>query len=194
MKRQIQILIAFILLLFAGCFVWSFFISRIPFILPGSVVPYKVSKLLTVFLTILPTVISTAFLVGSSITFGRNQGDSDVRFSGKMFERYKAVIVTALFLVLLMTLGTQVFLPSIENYSKYLIKQPEMFELYVEMAQRSKRFGKDDLAFMYIKRAADMYPENQRAANLLYEYEIGSGYKAEKDKEILKKNIALNQD
>lgn len=188
MKRQIQILIAFILLLFAGCFVWSFFISRIPFILPGSVVPYKVSKLLTAFLTILPTVISTAFLVGSSITFGRNQGDSDVRFSGKMFERYKAVIVTALFSVLLMTLGTQVFLPNIENYSKYLIKQPEMFELYVEMAQRSKRFGKDDLAFMYIKRAADMYPENQRAADMLCEYEIGSGYKAEKDEEIPKKN------
>lgn len=184
MKRLIQIIIAFVALLLIGCLIWGFFINSIPNILPGSVVPYKLLQSISLFLTVFPTVVGTAFLLGSSLIFGRSSEDSETRFSAKMFERYRSVVITALASVLFMTLGTQVFLPNVKSYIKYLQKQPELFSLYMEMAEHFKSFEQDDLAYLYIRLAADMYPDNKKVERLLGEYEIGTGYKSEKHEKV----------
>ena len=172
MKRVIHILLGYAIFCLAACFVYSFFLADIPLLLAKSVTLYKIFGALKLFCAIFPAIIITGFVLGYTISFGRNPDGSEARFSPAMFKRYRHVLLVSLGCALLLTAASEIGTPIFEAKQRQYERMPVLVDEYVRIGQSMQKAGRSELAYQYGELAAKIDPASEAAARLMSETEV----------------------
>lgn len=128
MKKVLGILAGFLFVSFIICYIVGFSVKT-----PVDVVSYKLLNSLDYFLTVLPFLMITGFVVAFASYFSTNYSGSALRFSKSMFERYKILLIVALICTLILSLTTEVFGIAVKNKKKSIEHRPALIQEYLNV-------------------------------------------------------------
>ena len=166
MKKILGVLSFFLGLGFAVCMIFGFVLG-VPSETPEkSVLTYKVLEGLRYFLSYLPIIAMTGFVVSCAVHFGHNPEGSTSRFSQAMAERYKSVIISSLIITLVLSLSVEVFGLLVERKETSIINQPKLVNEYVKVGNNLYRNGYYERAMRYADAALKLQPNHKDAADL----------------------------
>lgn len=166
MRKTGLIIFSYALLAFACCLGASFVFQHVPPLLDGIKTNYLVVRGLIYFLKILPSLVMCAFLVGASISYGLNANKAKIKYSKAIITHFKKTMVVSLFLVLGISLATEVFLPLCQDKLKTEEIKPALFDEYMKLADSYYQQGKMKQAYEYSFNAAAVNPKDPKAQRL----------------------------
>ncbi len=161
----------FSVVVFIFCFVLGFFTPDAQYVLP----PDKMSLILltgqSYFMTLLPSVLVTGFLIGLAITFGGKTIGEQKGFSRQSIRNYQFILVYgvifSLFAFCASEIGSLGYSQLIQNKKNRLKNYYE----YLEFTEEHMRDGRLSLAQYYLKNAWQLYPKSPEVAILDRELE-----------------------
>jgi len=166
MKRVIQILFGYVIFCFCVCLAIGLFTGAVPELLAESVKTYRLYSGLRLFCRILPAVTITGFIIGCSVSFGRNPEGSVMRFSPSMFGRYQHVIITGLICSFILTAAAEIGTPLLGSKQHQLEQMPKLVREYVRIGTNELVSGDENLAFQYAQLALKIDPNSDEAQQL----------------------------
>lgn len=128
MKKVLSILIGFLTVCFLICYIIGFTVKA-----PVDNIGYRVLKSLDYFLTALPALMITGFIVGFATYFAQNYAGSALRFSKPMVDRYKTVVIVSLICTLILSLSVEVFGVAVKNKMKNIENRPALINEYIRV-------------------------------------------------------------
>lgn len=178
-SKTILISSIFLIFTFTLCILYGQFFIKLPELINSSISKYKFLCGLKYFCIILPAVFATSVNISWSIEFGLNPHNSRLRFSDAMFGRYKKIILTSLIMILIITCGTEIALPTIYAQLKHEETLPVLMHEYQNTAKNLYDSSKYESAFHYAKLAYEIDPEDKTNKELIYITEIYYNKEAE---------------
>ncbi len=166
MRKTSLIVFAYAVLAFACCLGVSFVYQNVPQLLDGAKTSYIVIRGFAYFLKILPALVMCGFLVGASISYGRNASKAKVKYSKAIITHFKKTMVVSLILVLGLSLSTEVFLPFCQDKLKNEKIKPVLFSEYMNLAYSYFQQGKMKQAYEYSFNAAAVNPKDKEAQRI----------------------------
>jgi len=166
MKKILGVLSFFLALGLVVCMVMGF-VRGVPAETPEKAVfGYKILEGIKYFLSYLPVLAMTGFVVSCAVHFGHNPEGSTSRFSQAMADRYKTVIITSLIITFVLTMAVEVFGVLVERKETSIINQPKLVNEYVKVGNNLYNNGYYDRAMRYADAALKLEPNHKEAANL----------------------------
>jgi hypothetical protein len=166
MKRVILVIILYTAILFGACVGISFLYGNLPLLLDNAIKSYTFFRGLYWFLTILPAVLISGFMIGCAIQWRSNTDDSREKFSPAMVGRYKKVLGISIVITCLLTFSAEIFLPGVENHQTVAEENPALLAKYITLGKTSLDEGHDMLAWQYAEQAYAIYPNKPEVAAL----------------------------
>ena len=166
MKKFIPTFLAYALFAVAAVFAAGFFLLPLERVAPGSEIAFKTSNALCLALDLLPSILFTAFLLACSLEFSNAGRQAASRFSAEIGGIFKQIIVAALVVTFVATLGTLVLLPFEQTKKKVMQEIPPLLSEYLNTAKLYRLQKKPEIASQYVKRALALSPNNQELRNL----------------------------
>lgn len=164
--KIIGITLVFLLLSLIFSFVIGF-VKEITFPIPKkSISFYKILTSLEYFLSFLPAVLITGYVVSCAVYFGHNSGGSFDRFSKAMFGRFKSVMITAIICAALLTFGKEIFIVGIKNKKNSLENRYKIVNEYLTVGQSLFDNGFYERAMYYADAVLSLEQENKTALKL----------------------------
>lgn len=166
MKKILGVLSFFLGLGFIVCMIFGF-VMGIPAETPEkSIFTYKFLEGLQYFLSYLPVLAITGFVVSCAVHFGHNPEGSTSRFSKAMAERYKIVIISSLIITFVLTMAVEVFGGLVERKENFIINQPKLVNEYIKVGNNLYRNGYYERAMRYADAALKLSPNQKEASDL----------------------------
>lgn len=167
MKKILGVLSFCLGLGFIVCIIIGF-MTDIPFSTSkGYVTLYKFLTGLEYFLLYLPIIAMTGFVISCSVHFGHNPEGSSARFSKAMADRYKAVMISSIIIVGLLTVSTEVFGVMVRHKKTSIINQPKLINEYIKVGNNLYNNGYYERAMRYANAALKLDPNAREAADLM---------------------------
>lgn len=166
MKKIWGILSFFLGFGLAVCLVAGFFTGVSASVPKTSVFVYKLLSGVQYFLSYLPVILVTGFVVSCSVHFGRNSEGSTSRFSVAMVGRFKTVVIISIVMAALLTLSTELFGVLISQKKKTIINQPKLINEYIKVGNNLFENGYYERALRYADAALKLDENNKAAADL----------------------------
>ena len=166
MKKFVPTFLAYALFAAAAVFAVGFFSLPLARVATGSEMLYKTTNALCLLLEFLPSILFTAFLLACSLEFSNAGQRAANRFSAEIGGIFKQIIVAALVVTFVTTLGTLVLLPFEQSKKKIMQEIPPLLSEYLSTAKLYRLQKKPEIASQYIKRALALSPNNQELRNL----------------------------
>ncbi|PIE97406.1 MAG: hypothetical protein CR988_07990 [Treponema sp.] len=168
--KILPILLLFILIGLAGCFIVSFFFMSEPNILSLYKLSFKIYSGVLIFIDMFPVIQIGAFLFGFSLLFGKIDDENHQSRSEAMITYLKGI-----FVICILTIG--IYIALTEAVKPILEKNLEKQELYTIFYNENKSEAVDSLssrdlyelekAEKCIKKAIAIYPESVEAKGIL---------------------------
>lgn len=139
---------------------------------PGAAVPssatfiYKLCTGIEFFLKYLPSFIITGFVVACSVHFGQNSEGSFTRFSHAMTIRYRSIMIVAISIAAILTLGNELLGLGVSNKKKAIVNQPRLINDYIKVGNQLYENGYYKRALVYADAALKLNPGSRDAARL----------------------------
>lgn len=127
---------------------------------------YKFLNGIEYFLSYLPVITITGFVISCSVYFGRNPEGSSSRFSKAMADRYKNVMIISLIIVFVLTLSVEVFGVLIQRAKVSIVNRPKVIREYVKVGNNLFENGYYDRAMRYADAALKLDSKAEGAADL----------------------------
>lgn len=163
MRKVCLITAAYALIAFAVCLAVSFVYQNVPELLPGAKTSYLINRGVIFFLNALPSLIFCGFLVGSSISYGRDSNKAQMKYSKVIITHFKKTIIIAAVFVIFLTFVQELFLPMFTAKQNVEEQKPAAFNEYITLADSSYKEGKMEQAFEYSSNALRINPKDQKA-------------------------------
>ncbi len=177
--------ISFFILCFLICLLFCMNFARIPELIINTEKTYRLLLTLKVFIYIMPAIFFTSSTVGWAIDFGSHSGNSLLRFSHAMFERYKGVLISGMIFVALLTFAGELANPMISKKMRSLEELPFLMTEYQITAQNLYDAQNYELSYKYAKSAYMIDPKNTLNSTLVYKAESALNEKAKISKSII---------
>ena len=172
MKKLFGLLSIFVGLALVICLCLGFF-SEVPSSVPNtSVFVFKTLSGFELFITYLPGVMITGFVVSCAVYFGQTAVGSATRFSAAMFERFKIVMIAVIVIAFLLTMSSEVFGLLISQHKVRIINRPKLVNEYIKVGRSLFENGYYDRAMRYADGALKLEPKSLEAARLLDEADV----------------------
>ena len=166
MKKFIPAFLAYSLFAAAVVFTAGFFLLPIERVAFGSEIVYKVTNSLCLLLEALPSILFTGFLLACSIEFSTSAAKANDRFSLEIGRVYKRIIVAAIAIVFIASIGTLILLPFEKSKKQIMREIPSLLEEYTDAARLYRIQKNPAAAKQYIKRALALAPNNEELKEL----------------------------
>lgn len=177
--------ISFFILCFLICLLFCMNFAQIPELIKNTEKTYRILLTLKVFIYIMPAIFFTSSTVGWAIDFGSHSGNSLLRFSHAMFERYKGIVVTGMIFVAILTFAWELANPLISKKMKSLEELPSLMTEYQITAKNLYDAQNYELSYKYAKSAYMIDPKNTLNSTLVYKAESALNEKAKISKSII---------
>ena len=159
--------------------------AQIPELIKNTEKTYRILLTLKVFIYIMPAIFFTSATVGWAIDFGSHSGNSLLRFSHAMFERYKGIVVTGMIFVAILTFAWELANPLISKKMKSLEELPSLMTEYQITAKNLYDAQNYELSYKYAKSAYMIDPKNTLNSTLVFKAESALNEKAKISKSII---------
>lgn len=166
MRKTGIIIFAYALLAFAACLAVSFAFQNLPELLPGEKTSYIVINGLIIFFKICPALVLCGFLVGCSISYGRDSEKAKIRYSKTIFVHFRKTMVAAILLVFAITMVTELFLPISQNHQRIEKTKPSIFDKYITLADSYFKQEKWKEAYDNSSNALRINPKDEKAQTI----------------------------
>ncbi len=173
-KHVAIISMTFLILSFSASLILGFTAVPLPELIERTVRPYKFASGLKIFCDFLPAVVATAIFLGFSFDFGKNYQGSLTRFSQGMFIRYKSVLLVGIAFTLILTVFSELVLPTVNRKTQSYEEMPKLQKEYKNFASNLYENGRYELAREFAKMAAEINPKDVEASTLMDRAEIAS--------------------
>lgn len=177
--------ISFFILCFLICLLFCMNFAQIPELIKNTEKTYRILLTLKVFIYIMPAIFFTSSTVGWAIDFGSHSGNSILRFSHAMFERYKGIVVTGMIFVAILTFAWELANPLISKKMKSLEELPSLMTEYQITAKNLYDAQNYELSYKYAKSAYMIDPKNTLNSTLVFKAESALNEKAKISKSII---------
>lgn len=177
--------ISFFILCFLICLLFCMNFAQIPELIKNTEKTYRILLTLKVFIYIMPAIFFTSSTVGWAIDFGSHSGNSLLRFSHAMFERYKGIVVTGMIFVAILTFAWELANPLISKKMKSLEELPSLMTEYQITAKNLYDAQNYELSYKYAKSAYLIDPKNTLNSTLVFKAESALNEKAKISKSII---------
>ena len=197
MKKFIPAFLAYSLFASALAFALSFFLLPQEAVASGSETAYRLANALCSFFGYLPSILLTSFLLACSIEFSNAGSRAEIRFSAEIALAFKKIIVAALAVTFVASLGTLVLLPFEQTKKSVMREIPALLSEYLNTAKLYRLQKKPGAASQYIKRALILDPNNKELRNLdrqleAEQKELEAIQRAERNKSYNETNLNSN--
>lgn len=171
MKKFLPSLLAYSI--FAAAAVWTagFFLLPMQSVAAGSENMYKCSNALSLLFDTLPSILFTGFLLSCSLAFADSEEKAGARFSPEIAWLLKKILVAALVLTFIASIGSLILLPFENSKKEFMHEIPSLMSDYLRLAEQYRLQKNPDAASQYIKRALALNPNNQELKALDREVE-----------------------
>lgn len=190
MKKFLPALLAYSL--FAAAAVWTagFFLLPQESVSQGFEVSYKITSALSLLFEVLPSILLTAFLLSCSLAFASSGKKAAARFSPEIAKLLQKIIITALAMTFVASIGTLILLPYEKSKKKIMHEIPALLSEYLNTASQYRLQNNPDAAIQYIKQAVALDPNNQKLKELDRQIEAELKEKQGKEREAQNKSFA----
>ena len=161
--RFFVITVSFVVFVFLMSLCYGWFATNTNGLLSSSVTGYKWCNVFRIFFRLLPSAFATSFVVAWTCVFGANSEGSRLRFSPAMFARYRRVMIDSIIAVLFISLGTEVFVPLMNEKMAGHRDLPVLLREYKEIAKGLYDQGRYEFADEYAKLAVELDPSDEEA-------------------------------
>ena len=173
-KNLLIITVTCIFLTLIASLVLGFTASNIPELISHTVKNYKLCLALSFFCKFLPAVLSTSFVLGWSFDFGENYQGSRERFSAAMINRYKFILLSALSIVLVLTLFSEIVVPEVNRKKEAYIEMPKLSREYKRFARNLYETERYEMSREYARLAVELDPSDKDAISIMDKAEIAA--------------------
>ena len=171
MKKIINMLIVYTILVYLCCLAVSFAYRPIPELVEGMSTKYRFVRSIYFFLILLPSIFLSGFAVSCAANWQHHTGNSKKRFSMAMLLRYRNVVLIAIGLVFVLMMNAEVLKPYVKEKKEWMEKSPAELKYSLETANFyyvQAELGHDpyqnaQLALQYANRAFSIAPLNSDA-------------------------------
>lgn len=163
MRKTGLIIFAYALAAFAVCLAVSFVFQNVPELLSGAKTNYLVVRGLIFFLKILPSIVLCGFMVGCSISYGKDCGKAKIKYSRVVLVHFRKTMIASIIFVLVLTLAIEVLLPAFEGKQKIEEQKPSVFTEFLTLADEYYQNGKMEQAYEYSSNAVKINPKDEKA-------------------------------
>lgn len=161
MKRIIQVLLIYTVILF-GVFVGvSFIYGGLPELLEGAKGSYCFNRGVIWFLKFLPSVLMSGFLIGGTIQWKNEEVATKSRFSDQIKKIFQKVFFISLVIAFILTLSQEIFLPGLTRKQEKIKDNPALLSKYLNLGKEALESGQILLAYQYSEMAINILPKNQ---------------------------------
>lgn len=166
MKRIMEVLIIYTAIIFGACIGISFLYGHLPVLLDNVIKSYQFTRGLSWFLTILPAILLSGFMIGCAIQWKTNTEDSRQKFSTGMVNRFKKVIGIGIVITAVLTYSAEVFVPDVEKKLSVAESNPALLKKYMSLCRTSLALNHPMVAWQFAEQAYLIYPQNNDVAAL----------------------------
>lgn len=166
MKKIIGILSIFLGFGFVVCVILGFIIPINVEITESKNFIYKFLCGIEYFLSYLPAVVFTGYVISCSVSFGHNAEGSTERFSEAMWNRFKIVIISALICTSLLTISKEIILTSVQGVKYNIVNQPKIINEYLNMGNQLLEEGSYKRALKYSNAVLKLDKDNEEAKSI----------------------------
>ncbi len=163
MRKTALIIFAYALLAFAACLAVSFAFPNLPELLPGAKTNYLVVQGLIYFFKLAPALFLCGFLVGCSISYGRDCEKAKIKYSRVVMVHFRKAMIVSLLSVFIITMITEVFIPMCSERQHLEKMKPSVFNEYMSLADSYYQKGEMEEAFEYSSNAEKINPKDDKA-------------------------------
>ncbi|MCR5317111.1 MAG: hypothetical protein K6E22_02700 [Treponema sp.] len=175
MKKIINMLIIYTILIYLCCLAVSFAYRPIPELVEGLSTKYRFVRSVYYFLILLPSIFLSGFAVSCAANWQHHTGNSKKRFSMAMLLRYRNVVLISIGLVFVLMMNAEVIKPLVKDKKEWMEKSPSELKYSLETANFyfvQAELGQDpyqnaQLAVQYANRAFTIAPLNSDAIIML---------------------------
>lgn len=177
MKKIFTNLCIYTVILGIIAFFLGFFGLEMAPVMPGAQIIYRARNGLGALFTLLPSIMFTGFLLGTSIYFGTVKNPSKIRFSHTVISCFKAVMVIAIMITVVLTLVHDILLPQNRIQKIEMTQRPRLLKEYLNLSEEYLEKAKTKpaqarMSEFYAKKALEIDRKNVRAAQLIRLAEI----------------------
>ncbi|HAM78625.1 MAG TPA: hypothetical protein DCP61_05545 [Treponema sp.] len=171
MKKIINMLIIYTILIYLCCLGVSFAYRPIPELVEGMSTKYRFIRSIYYFLILLPSIFLSGFAVSCAANWQHHTGNSKKRFSMAMLLRYRNVVMISIGLVFILMMNAEVLKPLVKDKKEWMEKSPSELKYSLETAnfyliqaeQGQDPYQNAQLAVQYANRAFSIAPLNSDA-------------------------------
>lgn len=171
-RHVIAVLFLYVIFSFICFCVYGYITIDMPESVIGSIIVYKLYSILLMFLSFLPSILISAFLIGYSWAFGRNSEQKVERFSLVFLDFIKSIFVVGLVCIALCVISAEIFSPYFERKKANMVEITENYTEYVDLARYYTQQEEYSYAKFYIDNALALRPKAEEALSLSDEIEI----------------------
>ena len=165
MKKSALIMAIYTIVVFLGCMIVTLFWGRIPPLLDGEIVHYRLLRGVYWFLKVLPVVFLSGFCVACSIVW-QKAPVVQKPFSEIMSVRYRKIMIISIALVFVLTLCAEIFCPSVRNRLVVMEQSPEKLSTAIANAEYFLEDDEPELAYQYGQQALRISAKSEGAADV----------------------------
>ncbi|MFA6937341.1 MAG: hypothetical protein WCQ67_03850 [Treponema sp.] len=169
MKRVIQVIAIYTVIIFGLCIGMSFLYGHLPTLLAPEINEYVFSRGMLWFLTILPAIVISGFMVGCAIQWKNNTENSREKYSTAMGQRFQKVIIIGIVITAVLTFTAEIFVPQFKHNMNNAEENPALLNKYLYLGRVAANEGHATLAFQYAEQAYKIYPEDKAVAEFYKE-------------------------
>ena len=161
MKKFLPSFLAYTI--FAAVATWTACLFLLPMqsVSAGSEFAYKSANALSFVLEALPSILLTGFLLACSLAFAESEQRVNGRFSPEIALLLKKIIVAALVITFVASIGTLILLPFENSKKKFMHEIPALMTDYLRLSDQYRMQKNPEAATQYIKKALALDPNNQ---------------------------------
>lgn len=164
MKRVIQVIAIYTVIIFGLCIGISFLYGHLPTLLAPEINKYVFARGLVWFFKILPAILISGFMVGCAIQWKNNTENSREKYSTAMGQRFQKVILIGILITAVLTFTAEIFVPQFKHKMNTAEENPALLNKYLYLGRSAANEGHATLAFQYAEQAYKIYPEDKAVA------------------------------
>lgn len=172
--KAVIIFCIYTLLVFIASLVYFVFFSMPGNVLPPDALSYKFNNGLIFFFNLVPSVLITAEIFGFAWFFGISAGGTQKRFSHRILEHLRTVLITCVSCVIICFIAREAFIPGIKNNMSLYESRARNYKEYTELAEEYSESGSASYARFYAEEALKLYPDSEEAKALSLRMELES--------------------
>ena len=163
MRKTGLIVLIYAVFALGFCLIVSSLMKNLPVLLPGENNSYIFVRGFLFFCKFLPSLIFSGFLIGCAINYGKDAQRAKIKYSPLIMAHFRKTMISSIFIVLIVTFVSEVFVPVFEHKQAQARVKPVLFSEFMNLSRENYDKGNMKLALEYSRNALLLNPKDKDA-------------------------------